>query len=103
VAAAIQINREVGGELARVLENIAETIRGRMRLQRQVQTLTAEGRLSAYILIVLPMGLAAFLIWRDPSYFEPFASPIGVFLVVLAIVLLLVGWLWMRAMIRRLM
>jgi tight adherence protein B len=100
VAAAIQINREVGGELAQVLENVATTIRGRQKLARQVRTLTAEGRISAYVLTGLPPALALFLVATQPDYFEPFRSFTGAVLVVLAFVLLGVGWLWMRALIR---
>ena len=53
---AIRIQREVGGNLAETLKTTATTLREREALQRQVRTLSAEGRLSAYILIALPIG-----------------------------------------------
>ena len=55
VVGAIDINREIGGDLALTLDNVAETIRERQRLARHVSALTAEGRLSAYILTGLPV------------------------------------------------
>ena len=54
VASAVDINRETGGNLAEVLENVNGTVRGRFRLRRQVRTLTAEGRMSAKVLTALP-------------------------------------------------
>ena len=100
VVAAIHINREVGGELAVILENVAETVRERQQLARQVRTLTAEGRLSAYVLTALPFLLAVLLSLTSPGYFDPFKQAPGPFLVVLGIGLLTVGWLWMRKIIK---
>lgn len=100
VVAAIHINREVGGELAIILENVAETVRERQQLARQVRTLTAEGRLSAYVLTGLPFVLAVLLSLTSPGYFDPFKQAPGPFLVVLGVGLLIVGWLWMRKIIK---
>jgi Flp pilus assembly protein TadB len=100
VVAAIDINREIGGELAQVLDHVAETIRERARLRRQIQTLTAEGRLSAYVLTALPFVMFGVLTAMNPGYFEPLTYGVGLMLVVLAGVLLLAGWFWMRRMIK---
>ena len=100
VVSAIQINREIGGELAHVLETVAETVRERQRLARQIQTLTAEGRVSAYVLIALPFVLVLGLSVTNPDYFDPMRKAPGPFLIVLGIVLLIVGWFWMRRLIK---
>lgn len=100
VVAAIHINREVGGELAVILENVAETVRERQQLARQVRTLTAEGRLSAYVLTALPLLLAVLMVLINPEYFEPFRQAPGPFLVVLGVAMLIAGWLWMRKLIK---
>ena len=100
VVSAIQINREIGGELAHILETVAETVRERQRLARQIQTLTAEGRISAYVLIALPIVLVLFLSLTNPGYFDPMRKSPGPALIVLSVVLLAAGWFWMRRLIR---
>ncbi|MEI8240886.1 MAG: type II secretion system F family protein, partial [Actinomycetota bacterium] len=96
VVSAIHINREVGGELASILESIAETVRERQRLARDVRALTAEGRMSAWILTALPILLVVALGIFSPNYFAPMKQSPGPQLLVLAVFLLAVGWLWMR-------
>ncbi|GAA4106126.1 type II secretion system F family protein [Enteractinococcus coprophilus] len=97
VTQAIEINREVGGNLAEVLDGVAGTIRQRNEVRRQVATLSAEGRLSAVILMVLPFGVGGFLLLTNPSYLAPFVeSPIGYMLLVISALLLVVGGLWLR-------
>jgi len=71
VITAILIQLPLGGNLAEVLDAIAETIRERVRIAGEVQTLTAEGRLSAGLLIILAPALALALFLRNPSYFQP--------------------------------
>lgn len=100
VVSAIQINREIGGELAHVLETVAETVRERQRLARQIQTLTAEGRISAYVLIALPFALVFFLSLTNRDYFDPMRKSPGPALIVLSLVLLAAGWFWMRRLIK---
>ena len=71
VVGAIEINREIGGDLAAVLESTAETIRERQRVARQVRALTAEGRLSAYILTALPVVVALAMSVHQPGGLRP--------------------------------
>jgi len=79
------------------LDNLAEIIRQRFTLQRQVRTLTAEGRLSMYVLTVLPFAIAAFVFVSNPDYVNVlFTHPIGQFMVGGALVMQVVGFLWMR-------
>jgi tight adherence protein B len=97
VVMAIRIQREVGGNLAELLTTVAATLRERERLRRQVQVLSAEGRLSAWILGLLPPVFASYLLLTRPDYLEPlWTTAMGVFFVVVGLVLLTVGALWMR-------
>ena len=68
VVASININRQIGGNLADILETAAETIRERVRIKREIQVLTAQQKISGYVLVVLPVGLAAILMIINPSY-----------------------------------
>ncbi len=66
---AILIQRQVGGNLAEVLQSIHSTIQDRLRIKRQIKTLTAQGRMSGYVIAALPFGIAAILSLIDRSYF----------------------------------
>ncbi len=97
VTQAIAINREVGGNLAEVLDGVSETIRERGAIRRQVKALAAEGKLSALVLMALPFGIAGFLMMSNPAYMAKFTeSLIGYGMIVAAVVLLVVGGLWLR-------
>jgi tight adherence protein B len=97
VTQAIAINREVGGNLAEVLDGVGHTIRERNQIRRQVKALSAEGKLSAIVLMVLPFGVTGFLLLTNGSYLMPFTqSALGVGMLVLSVVMLVVGALWMR-------
>jgi tight adherence protein B len=97
VTQAIAINREVGGNLAEVLDGVGHTIRERNQIRRQVQALSAEGKLSALVLMILPLGIVGFLSLTNPAYLLKLThSVIGYGLIGLAVVLMLVGALWLR-------
>lgn len=101
VAQAIAINRETGGNLAEVLDHVGETIRERSQIKRQVRSLSAEGRLSGVILIVLPVGLFVLLSFIQPGYVSVFFTTLlGIFALVIAFVLLIVGSIWMMLSVR---
>jgi tight adherence protein B len=68
VVASININRQIGGNLADILDTTAETIRERVRIKREIQVLTAQQRISGYVLVVLPIALGAVLMIINPSY-----------------------------------
>jgi Flp pilus assembly protein TadB len=100
-AQAIAINREAGGNLSEVLDQVANTIRERNQIRRQVSALSAEGKLSGIILVVLPVAVFLFLLWVQPTYFAPmFTSLIGWIALFIAFVLLVVGTIWMFASVR---
>lgn len=100
-AGAIDISRDVGGDLAEVLDNVAETIRTRERVRRQVSALSAEGRVSAWILLVLPFPLFFWqlLVNRDYTLLL-FTTTLGRMIFASAIVLLVLGAIWMRKIVR---
>ncbi|HUZ54810.1 MAG TPA: type II secretion system F family protein [Streptosporangiaceae bacterium] len=101
VIMAIRIQRETGGNLAEVLRNTVATMRERAYLRRQVRSLSAEGRLSAYVLIALPFVVGGWLLYSSPAYMRPlFTTAFGVLLLILASVLVVVGAFWMRNLIK---
>lgn len=100
VVGAIEINREVGGDLATIMDNVAETIRERQRLHRQMRALTAEGRISGYVLTALPPLLALALIVLNPEYIGRLGSGPGLVMVGVGVGMLTVGWLWIRRLCR---
>ena len=94
---AIAIQREMGGNLAEVLDVVAGTMRERAELRRHIHALTSEGRLSAVILFALPFIMLAVLLLVNPGYIAPmFTSVFGLILLVGGAVLLVVGGLWLR-------
>lgn len=97
ISQAVAINREVGGNLADVLEGVSHTIRERAQLRRQVAALSAEGRLSAIILIGLPFVIVALLLFANPGYLSLlFTRPMGWLMLATALLLLLVGGFWLH-------
>ena len=101
IVMAIRIQREVGGNLAEILTTVAATIRERERLRRQVRGLSAEGRLSAWILGGLPPIFATYLILVRPTYIKPlFTDPIGVALLAVMIVLMITGVVWLSRLVK---
>jgi tight adherence protein B len=101
VVMAIRIQREVGGNLAEVLSTVSATLRERERLRRQVQVLSAEGRLSAWILGLLPLVFALYLVLVRPEYLEPLVTTVfGWIMVGLGALLLVVGGLWLRKVVK---
>lgn len=101
VAQAIEINREAGGDLAEVLDHVGDTIRDRGQIRRQVEALSAEGRVSALVLTSLPVFVAVALTLMNPGYFDPLtASPIGIVIAAACVLLMLVGGFWMRSVIK---
>lgn len=98
---AIRIQREVGGNLAEVLQTTVDTMRERARLRRQVKALSAEGRLSAIILIALPILLLAWMLLFRVEYLRPlFTDPIGLVILIMGAGLLAVGVIWMLRVVK---
>ena len=96
VVSAIDINRETGGNLSEILQTVSTTIRDRQQMARHVRTLTAEGRLSARILTLLPF-LMLFWQWRvNPDNIALLTEGIGLVALVVAGILMVVGTVWIR-------
>lgn len=94
------VQRETGGNLAEILENIAHLVRERFKLQGRVRALSAEGRLSAVIMIAIPFVMALVLYLVNPEYLGLlFTDPIGKRMVTFAILMMIVGIVVMKKMI----
>lgn len=100
-AQAIAINRETGGNLAETLQRTAATIRERNQIRRQVKALSAEGRLSAIILIALPIAVFTIVLFLQPTYLAPFFETIlGWAALAVAGFLMIIGTVWMLFAVR---
>jgi len=89
---AVAIHRTVGGNLAEILDNIAFTIRERVRIKGQISTLTASARSSGQLITSLPIVLAVFMYFATPTYFQPMTEqPVGWIIIIIAIVMILIG------------
>lgn len=94
---AIEIQREVGGNLAEVLQTVADTMRQRNRLKGEIRALTAEGRLSAIVLALLPLVLFAFLYTTNRGYLEPlFTVTAGLIAIGAGLLLMGAGIYWLK-------
>jgi tight adherence protein B len=94
---AIAIQREVGGNLAEVLQSTAETMLYRNRFRREVKALTAEGRISMYIMLALPFMIALGISFLNPGYLDPlFTTFAGIVAIIVALVMMTIGGLIMR-------
>jgi tight adherence protein B len=97
VVEAIEIHREVGGDLADILDSVMDTVRDRNRVRRQIQSLSAEGRVSGLVLSILPFAIAAAMAILNPGYLSPlFTTQIGRMLTAFGLVLMLIGVIWMQ-------
>jgi tight adherence protein B len=97
---AILIQREVGGNLAEVLDNLASVIRARFTIRRQLRVYTAQGRFSGYVLAMLPIAVGAAIYSLNPPYIRLlFTDPLGKLLVVTAVIFQIIGFLWIRKII----
>ena len=94
---AIGIQQQVGGNLAEILDTIAFTIRERVRIKGEINTLTAQGRISGYVVAFLPIGLGAALNAINPAFMQPlFTQTIGQILIGVGVVMMTIGFLAIR-------
>jgi tight adherence protein B len=98
---AILIQREVGGNLAEILDNLSAVVRERFTIRRQVRVFTAQGRMTGYLLSALPIIIFLLLYMLNPQYMMIlFTDPIGKILVTVAVAMQFLGFLWIRKIIR---
>jgi tight adherence protein B len=98
---AVLIQRETGGNLAEILTSISHIIRGRLKLVAQVRVLSAEGRMSAWILGLLPFAVGSVLVVLNRSYVQLlWTDPKGIKMLWIALAMIVVGVIWLRKVIR---
>jgi tight adherence protein B len=94
---ALMIQRSSGGNLATLLETMQETIRGRVRIKEELRTLTAQGRMSSWIISLLPVALGLYLYFMNPEYFGPLLNhPLGKVMLSFGVIFGILGWLLIR-------
>jgi tight adherence protein B len=98
---AIAIQRESGGNLAEILDNLAHVVRERFKVLRQVRTHTAHGRFTGFVLLALPAGLAVGLSFIAPDQMDLlFKEPMGRMMLGVAMVMQTVGFFWIRQVVK---
>jgi tight adherence protein B len=94
---AVLIQRDTGGNLAEILDNLAHVVRERFRIRREIRTKTAHGRFTGLVLLGLPAGLGIMLMLINPEHMDLlFSRQIGHTLIAAAIVMQIVGFFWIR-------
>ena len=97
VTTAILISRKTGGNVTEIFDKISETIRSRMKIERKVKTLTAQGRMQGILVSLMPLLLGVAMVILKPNMMIPFlCSFVGVISVLVVILLITVGWLFIR-------
>ena len=97
VVTSIDIARKTGGNLTEIFDRISETIRGRMRIERKVRTLTAQGRLQGLFVSLMPFALCIIMTVMKPGLMIPFLTSLtGIVCLLTASVMVLVGWFIIR-------
>jgi len=98
---AVQIQRETGGNLAEILDNLAHVVRERFKILRQVRVHTAHGRFTGYVLLGLPAFLAVALMFISPDHMRTlFTVKLGQMMVMGAIVMQTIGFIWIKQVIK---
>jgi tight adherence protein B len=100
-ATAVLIQRETGGNLAEILENLAHVVRERFKILRQVRVYTAHGRFTGYVLLALPAVLCIALSFINPDHMNLlFHQPMGQMMLMGALVMQFIGYLWIKQVIK---
>ena len=101
VTTAILVSRKTGGNVTEIFDKISDTIRGRMKIERKVRTLTAQGRMQGLIVSLMPLVLGVVMTMMKPKLMVPFfCSMTGVLAVLAVVVLITVGWLIIRKIVK---
>jgi tight adherence protein B len=97
----VGIQRDTGGNLAEILDNLSQVVRERFKIQRQVRVHTAHGRITGLVLLALPAFLAVALSFLNPEHMKPlFEERVGHLMLAATIVMQFVGFLWIRQVIK---
>jgi tight adherence protein B len=98
---AVLIQRDTGGNLSEILDNLAHVVRERFKVLRQVRVHTAHGRFTGFVLLGLPPVLAVLLSMLNPEHMEPlFREPMGQSMLIVGIVMQAIGFVWIRKVIK---
>jgi len=98
---AVLIQKETGGNLSEILENLARVIRERFKIRRQIRIHTAHGRFTGFVLLALPAGLAVLLSILNPEHMDLlFKERLGQMMLMVAIVMQVIGFFWIRKVIK---
>src|SRR5881628_2697839 len=98
---AVLIQRDTGGNLSEILDNLAHVVRERFKIRRQVRVHTAHGRFTAFVLLALPAGLGIILSTLNPDHMDPlFHEKMGQTMLLGAIVMQAIGYVWIRKVIK---
>jgi tight adherence protein B len=101
VARVFRVQSETGGDLARILEQLADTIKGRRQVHRKISSLTAEGRMSALVLMLIPIGLGVFIWSTQPDMAHAlFYTWLGHIVLIIIAVLEFLSFLWVKKILR---
>ncbi|WP_213371999.1 type II secretion system F family protein [Mesobacillus boroniphilus] len=101
VIRAIMAQRKSGGNLAGLMETMEDTVRGRIRIMEELNTLTSQGRMSSWIITLLPVGLAFYLAFFGQDYFQPMLEhPLGWLMLSSAGINILIGWFFIQKIIK---
>ena len=100
-ATAVLIQRETGGNLSEILENLAHVVRERFKILRQVRVYTAHGRMTAYVLLALPAVLCIALAFINPDHMNVlFREHMGQMLLMVAVIMQAIGYVWIQQVIK---
>jgi tight adherence protein B len=100
-ATAVLIQRETGGNLSEILENLAHVVRERFKILRQVRVYTAHGRLTGYVLLALPVFLAIALAFINPEHMQLlFREHLGHVLLGITVVMQTIGYFWIKQVVK---
>ena len=96
-SSAVLLQKETGGNLSENLDKVSKVLRSRFKLQRKIKTLSAESRLSAWILVLSPFVMFVIMVFMHPGYMDPlYQNPTGLKLVSVGVVSLFLGSIWIR-------
>jgi tight adherence protein B len=100
-ATAVLIQRETGGNLSEILDNLAHVVRERFKIRRQVRVHTAHGRFTAFVLLALPAGLGICLTFLNPDHMHVlFTERLGQMMLIIAMIMQGIGFIWIRQVIK---
>ena len=98
---AVLIQRDTGGNLSEILDNLAHVVRERFKILRQVRVHTAHGRFTAFVLLSLPAALGIMLTMINPDHMNPlFHERMGQMMLIVAMIMQAIGFVWIRKVIK---